>query len=86
MASFPTTGLIDRAGIEQYVESGEFIMSDTIFDLCRRNGGRSLLAASKDKLRRLLGTGTDLAFSSEQPTEQAVSAAGESRRTCTRRT
>ncbi len=66
-----------RQGIEQYVESGEFICSDTIFDLCRRNGGRSLLAASKDKLRRLLGGGTDLAFSSEQPTERAVAAAGE---------
>ena len=66
-----------RQGIEQYVESGEFILSDTIFDLCRRNGGRSLLAASKDKLRRLLGAGTDLAFSSEQPTEKAVAAAGE---------
>ena len=66
-----------RAGIEQYVESGEFITSDTIFDLCRRSGGRSLLAASKDKLRRLLGTGANLAFSSEQPTEQSVAAAGE---------
>ena len=66
-----------RAGIEQYVESGEFIRSDTIFDLCQRRGGRSLLAASKDKLRRLLGTATDLAFSSEQPTDAAVSAAGD---------
>ncbi len=66
-----------RAGIEQYVESGEFIRSDTIFDQCRRNGGRALLAASKDKLRRLLGAGTDLAFSSEQPTPAAVAAAGE---------
>ena len=66
-----------RAGIEQYVESGEFITSDTIFDLCARNGGRSLLAASKDKLRRLLGTSTDLAFSSEQPTENSVGAAGD---------
>ena len=66
-----------RAGIEQYVESGEFITSDTIFDLCRRNAGKSLLAASKDKLRRLLGTSTNLAFSSEQPTEKAVAAAGD---------
>ena len=69
---------LDRqAGIEQYVESGEFICSETIFTECRRNGGRSLLAASKDKLRRLLGGDTDLAFSSEQPTPQAVAAAGE---------
>ena len=69
---------LDRqAGIEQYVESGEFICSDTIFAECRRRGGRSLLAASKDKLRRLLGQDTDLAFSSEQPTPQAVSAAGD---------
>ncbi len=65
-----------RAGIEQYVESGEFIRSDTIFDLCRRNGGQSLLAASKDKLRRLLGGAAHLAFSSEQPTERAVASTG----------
>ena len=69
---------LDRqAGIEQYVESGEFICSDTIFAQNRRNGGRSLLAASKDKLRRLLGADTNLAFSSEQPTDRAISAAGE---------
>ena len=57
-----------QAGIEQYVESGEFICSDTIFAQCRRQGGRSLLAASKDKLRRLLGDDVHLAFSAEQPT------------------
>ncbi len=69
---------LDRAaGIEQYVESGEFICSDTIFDLCRRQGGRSLLSASKDKLRRLLGGSANLAFSSEQPTEKAVAALGD---------
>ncbi len=68
---------LDRqAGIEEYVESGEFICSETIFAQCRRQGGRSLLAASKDKLRRLLGDDTDLAFSSESPTTQAVAAAG----------
>ena len=66
-----------RAGIEEYVESGEFIRSETIFDQCRRNGGRALLSASKDKLRRLLGTNTALAFSSEQPTPDAVADAGE---------
>lgn len=65
-----------QAGIEQYVESGEFICADTIFAQCRRRGGRSLLAASKDKLRRLLGTDTDLAFSSEQPTAAAIDAVG----------
>ncbi len=69
--------LDQQAGIEQYVESGEFITSDTIFAQCRRQGGRSLLSASKDKLRRLLGQDADLAFSSEQPTPAAVSALGE---------
>lgn len=69
---------LDRdAGIEEYVESGEFICADTIFARCRRQGGRSLLAASKDKLRRLLGDDTDLAFSSERPTAEAVTAAGD---------
>ncbi len=69
---------LDRqAGIEEYVESGEFICAETIFAQCRRRGGRSLLAASKDKLRRLLGDDTDLAFSSELPTAQAVTAVGD---------
>ena len=69
---------LDReAGIEEYVESGQFICSDTIFAQCRRGGGRSLLAASKDKLRRLLGDDAHLAYSSEQPTPEAVAAAGE---------
>ena len=68
---------LDRqAGIEEYVESGEFICAETIFDQCRRQGGTSLLAASKDKLRRLLGNDTDLAFSSERPTTEAIAAAG----------
>ena len=66
-----------QAGIEQYVESGEFICSDTIFAQCRRRGGRSLLAASKDKLRGLLGDDAHLAFSSEQPTPAAVADAGD---------
>ena len=68
--------LDQAAGIEEYVESGGFICSDTIFAQCRRNGGRSLLAASKDKLRRLLGDDTALAFSSEQPTPASIAAAG----------
>ena len=59
------------------MESGQFICSDTIFAQCRRGGGRSLLAASKDKLRRLLGDDAHLAYSSEQPTPEAVAAAGE---------
>ena len=68
---------LDRqAGIEEYVESGDFICADTIFTQCRRQGGRSLLAASKDKLRRLLGDDTNLAFSSESPTAAAVTDAG----------
>ena len=66
-----------QAGIEQYVESGEFICSDTIFAQCRRRGGRSLLAASKDKLRGLLGDDAHLAFSSEQPTPAAIADAGD---------
>ena len=69
--------LDQNSGVEQYVESGEFICSDTIFSQCRRNGGRSLLAASKDKLRRLLGDDAHLAFSSEQPTAESIVAAGD---------
>lgn len=68
---------LDRgAGIEEYVESGEFLRAETIFAQCRRGGGRSLLAASKDKLRRLLGDDTQRAFSAEQPGADAVADVG----------
>ena len=67
----------DRAGgAEVYMESGEFVQAETMFQRATRMGARSLLVSSKDKLRKLLGDGPTLCFSSEQPVDWAVERAG----------
>ena len=66
-----------RAGAEVYMESGEYIMAETIFQAAQKQGARSLLVTAKDKLRRLLGDGTTLSFSSEQAPDWVVELAGE---------
>ena len=65
------------AGIETYMESGEFIKAGTIFQQATAQGARSLLVTAKDKLRRLLGDGATLSVSSEQTPDWVVSLAGE---------
>ena len=62
---------------EYYMESGDFIESETMFQRATRQGARSLLVTAKDKLRRLLGDGVTLSVSSEQPPEWVVNAVGE---------
>jgi phosphonoacetate hydrolase len=71
-ASYPEThGItsnywLDREkGLEGYMESGEYIKAETIFQRAERQGARSLLVTAKDKLRRLLGKGATLSVSSE---------------------
>jgi phosphonoacetate hydrolase len=82
-ASYPEThGIVSnywldrQTGVEVYMESSEFIQMETIFQRATRQGGRSLLVSSKDKLRRLLGNGPTLSFSSEQAPEWVVKRAG----------
>ena len=62
---------------EVYMESGEFIRKETMFQRATTQGARSLLVTAKDKLRRLLGDGTTLSVSSEQPPDWVVEGVGE---------
>ena len=83
-ASYPEThGIVsnywlDRANnTEVYMESGEYVRAETMFQRATKQGARSLLVSSKDKLRRLLGDGPTLCFSSEQVPDWVVKGAGE---------
>ena len=62
---------------EVYMESGEFIQKETMFQRATSQGARSLLVTAKDKLRRLLGDGATLSVSSEQPPDWVVEGVGE---------
>ena len=69
---------LDReSGSEHYMESGEYIQAETMFQRATRQGARSLLISSKDKLRKLLGDGATVAFSSEEPDSWVVDAIGQ---------
>ena len=58
---------LDRErGTETYMESGQFIEADTIFERAALQGGRSLLVTAKDKLCSLLGHETFTSVSSER--------------------
>ncbi|MCE2462415.1 MAG: alkaline phosphatase family protein [Dehalococcoidia bacterium] len=63
-------------GEETYLESGEHIMSETIFQRARRQGKTSTLVTSKDKLRTLLSNGVTTTVSSEQPPGWVVEGIG----------
>lgn len=65
-----------ESGEDVYMESGEFIRAETIFQRAAALGARSLLVTAKDKLRRLLGDGATLSVSSEQPPGWLVSGVG----------
>ena len=68
---------LDReAGEETYVESGEFILAETMFERAARQGVESVLVTSKDKLRTLLSSGASVSVSSERPPEWVVEAVG----------
>ena len=66
-----------QTATEQYMESAEFVESETMFQRAAALGARSLLVTAKDKLRRLLSNGTTLSVSSEQPPEWVARAVGE---------
>ena len=60
-----------------YMESGDYIKKETMFQRATAQGARSLLVTAKDKLRRLLGDGATLSVSSEQPPDWVVAGVGE---------
>ena len=83
-ASYPETHgissnyrLVRETGEEIYMESGEYILSETMFQRARRRGKSSVLVTSKDKLRTLLSDGADVAVSSEGPPDWVVDGIGE---------
>ena len=69
--------MVRETGEDIYMESGEYILSETFFQRAKRMGARTILSTSKDKLRTLLSDGADMAISSEQAPAWAVEAVGE---------
>ena len=70
--------LLDRQlGEEFYMESGEYLRAETMFQRASAAGLRSLLVTAKDKLRRLLSDGATVSISSEEPPAWVVNGVGE---------
>ena len=83
-ASYPETHGITsnywfnrETGEEAYMESGEYVEAETMFQRAGKVGARSLLVTAKDKLRRLLGNGATLSVSSEEPPQWVVQGVGQ---------
>ena len=68
--------LVRETGEEIYMESGEYVLAETMFQRLERHGGKSALVTSKDKLRTLLADGATIAVSSEQAPEWVVREVG----------
>ena len=69
--------LVRETGEDIYMESGEYILSETMFQRAKRVGARTVMSTSKDKLRTLLSAGADRAVSSERAPGWAIEGAGE---------
>ena len=69
--------MVRETGEDIYMESGEYILSETFFQRAKKMGARTILSTSKDKLRTLLSDGADVAISSEQAPTWAVEGVGE---------
>lgn len=61
---------------EVYMESNEYILCQTIFNLTNNKEIKTLLATSKDKLRTLLSTDSTYIISSEKPKKWLVDILG----------
>jgi phosphonoacetate hydrolase len=59
--------LVRETGEEIYMESSEYILSETMFQRAARLGRGSILVTAKDKLRTLLSDGATVSISSERP-------------------
>ena len=69
--------LVRETGEEIHMESGEYILAETMFQRARRLGKTSLLVTPKDKLRTLLSDGATVTVSSEQAPEWVVKGVGD---------
>ena len=68
--------LVRETGEEVYMESGEYVLVETIFQRAARLGKGSILVTSKDKLRTLIGDGAAVSVSSERPPQWLVDELG----------
>jgi phosphonoacetate hydrolase len=68
--------LVRETGEEVYMESGEYVLAETMFQRAEAQGKTSVLVTAKDKLRTLLGEGATVSVSSERPPEWIVAAVG----------
>ena len=68
--------LIRETQQEVYMESSEYIQTDTFFRRSRTRGMVSVLVTAKDKLRTLLAEGADIAVSSERPPDWITAGVG----------
>lgn len=69
--------LVKETGEEIYMESGDYINSETIFQRASALGQKSILVTSKDKLRTLLTKGANITVSSENAPLEITKAVGE---------
>ena len=65
-----------ESGEGTYMESGEYILTQTMFQRAKEQGKTSVLVTSKDKLRTLIGDGATYTVSSEQPPSWVVEGVG----------
>ncbi len=70
--------VLDRPkGKETYMESGEYVLRETLFQRASRQGAVSVLCTAKDKLRTLIGNGATVALSAEAPPDWVVNGVGQ---------
>jgi len=65
-----------RTGQGEMIEGPEHLRAPTLFERAAARGLRGALLVTKDKLRRLLGGGAELAISAERPPPEWVAAIG----------
>lgn len=82
-ASFPESHgitsnyyLDPESGNEFYMESPEYLLSETMFQKVARRGGKSALLTAKNKLKSLIRAGATIAESAEKPPEWLVEKLG----------
>jgi phosphonoacetate hydrolase len=65
-----------RSGEAVMMESGDFLLRPTMFEVAREAGLRSALVTAKDKIRTLLARGADIAVAAEAPDAEFAEAIG----------
>lgn len=60
----------------EYMESADYLMTDTMFERAKRQGLTTAVITSKNKLMQLVKRGADTAFSVEDPPQEYVDALG----------